>query len=132
MQASFSVKDTIEPLIRAAPRILSVMLTMQAALAAQGIGSQRNDTFLFDVDNALGLDFVHGNAGIDTLNFADTTADIAVDIGDIGGQVVRLGFLILGIPNEDLEAVVNGDEVRARLPGFRRKSLVRPGAISRP
>jgi len=73
------------------------------------IGGSANDTFLFDVDNVLGLDIVTGNGGSDTLNFTASSAGVTVDLSILGPsiQTVRTARLALQLEDE-IENVVGG------------------------
>lgn len=52
-------------------------------------GEANDDTYRFDADTALGTDSLIETTGVDTLDFASTSAGVAVNLGLTGNQVVN-------------------------------------------
>ncbi|MFM6518442.1 MAG: S8 family serine peptidase, partial [Microcystis panniformis] len=73
-------------------------------------GGADNDTYLFDTDRVLGSDLLIDASGIDTLNFAATTAKtINLNLGSTVAQTVTAGNLTLTLASATaFENVIGG------------------------
>ena len=73
-----------------------------------GLGG--NDIFLFDADKALGIDRVTeaGGGGTDAIDFAGTSAGVALNLGLVGNQTVN-GNLVINISATQIENASGGD-----------------------
>jgi Ca2+-binding RTX toxin-like protein len=73
-------------------------------------GGADNDTYLFDTDLVLNSDLLIDASGIDTLNFAATTAKtINLNLGSIAAQTVTAGNLTLALASATaFENVIGG------------------------
>ena len=57
------------------------------------LGGQNNDTYVFDADNALGIDFVSDPAGLDTLDFSQTTTrGVSINLSLNTQQFINAGL----------------------------------------
>ena len=75
-------------------------------------GVAGNDTYVFDVDGALGADTVNeaANSGTDLLDFSSTTTvALTVNLGTTGNQTVHATNLTLNLVNAEVENVNGGD-----------------------